>query len=187
MAKYHVKGDGTLGPCSAATGNCPFSADGAEHFSNVKEARAASELILAEAAGGTLVTASHTKAIYERLEEENGFPSGLGGLREDWVAGLKRGQSEIGHPTLKWLSSESAKKEFSDGRVASVLTSVISQGPSGVTYAANGSDRAGWVLSYYKSGVKLHEPTRHARLFEAERAAENFEASRVTEPPKDVS
>lgn len=43
MKNYHVKADGSMGVCKAKDGNCPFSDEGAKHFTNETEAQAYAE------------------------------------------------------------------------------------------------------------------------------------------------
>ncbi len=48
MARYHVKADGSMGPCTAREGNCPFGdEEGTKHFTSETEARAYSEKMIA--------------------------------------------------------------------------------------------------------------------------------------------
>ncbi len=72
---------------------------------------------------------------------------------------------------LKW-----SRVENLDECGRRVLPSFLSHGPSGVAYAAHGEDRFGWVLTYYKSGVKWGELTRHSLFSEVVAAAASFEA-----------
>lgn len=47
MARYHVKADGSMGPCTAQEGHCPFGGDsGTKHFTSATEARSYAEKIV---------------------------------------------------------------------------------------------------------------------------------------------
>ena len=48
-AKWHVRADGSMGPCNAREGNCPFGdEEGTRHFDNETEARSYSEKMVKE-------------------------------------------------------------------------------------------------------------------------------------------
>lgn len=52
--KYHVKADGSMGVCKAQDGNCPFSDEGAKHFTNETEAQAYAEKMISTTNKGGL-------------------------------------------------------------------------------------------------------------------------------------
>ncbi len=61
MNKYHVKSNGDIGRCTAEEGKCPFTSDGAAHFTNKEDAYAFSELVIARLEGGSFSQPALTK------------------------------------------------------------------------------------------------------------------------------
>ena len=72
MSKYHVKINGDTGRCTASEGKCPFTAEGAEHFSSLTEAHVHAESVLAKMEGGVLASARHSlKKANDGFNNEN--------------------------------------------------------------------------------------------------------------------
>lgn len=70
MARYHVKSDGAMGPCTAQEGHCPFGGDsGTKHFTSITEARAyAEELIKNTNKGGMKMKKTSSPKVWPPTE-----------------------------------------------------------------------------------------------------------------------
>ena len=63
-AKWHVRADGSMGPCNAREGNCPFnSEEGTRHFTSEVEARKYSEERVEAISSGKTLRVSNCRTI----------------------------------------------------------------------------------------------------------------------------
>ena len=72
MARYHVKADGSMGPCTAQEGHCPFGGDaGVKHFTSESEAQAYAEKIVkttTDHKGGMKMTKTSNPKVWPTTE-----------------------------------------------------------------------------------------------------------------------
>ena len=103
--KWHVRADGSMGPCTAKDGNCPFGGEeGTRHFGNEAEARRYSEERIKAVSSGKALGASFRKT-----------------SRPGGTVGSGKRFSDMVMPTVKTVDYD-VKTPFGDARLDRIET-----------------------------------------------------------------